>query len=669
MGKINEIQDFIVSAQEGDLHQLIYKKVYGGSSGCTININGTTVQMGANSSIDVAVTSVSGGTGCFLGGYRPNIQGDELKYKWRPNTFVSIWNTSLTSAGSSTASQVRLPLISTGSYDFRVEWGDGTSDRITVWNQAQATHTYATAGVYQVVITGRLHGFRFNNGGDRLKLLEILKWGVGFRLGATNSHFFGCANLDLSQVEDILDTTGVVSFLQLFRGCSRLSIVNNINSWNTSNITTFESAFRASQNFNSDIGKWDTSNVTTMAFMFDTANSNIWGVFNQNIGNWDTSKVTAMNAMFQQQLNFNQDISTKEVTVGSNTYTAWDTSNVTTISSMFNIVGNIGTFNQNIGNWNTSKVTTMNSMFQSQPNFNQDISTKEVTVGSNTYTAWDTSNVTNMAFMLNAGAGNIGTFNQNIGNWNTSKVTAMNTMFQRQIYFNQDIGTKVVTVSGSSYVAWDTSNVTTINGMFNCTASDGVFNNGGSPTIGNWNTSKVTLMGQLFTGQPYFNQDIGTKSVTVSATTYSAWSVSAVTNMNFMFYTYDPTTTGRLAGSFNNSGSTSINNWDMIRVTSATDMFNYQIGFNQPIGNWNISGVTSFSSTGTTQGFMFGKTSDDYSSANYDALLIGWATRNVRPNQLLNMGTIKYSSAAVSARSVLTSAPNNWTIIDGGLES
>lgn len=99
-------------------------------------------------------------------------------------------------------------------------------------------------------------------------------------------------------------------------------------------------------------------------------------------------------------------------------------------------------------------------------------------------------------------------------------------------------------------------------------------------------------------------------------------------------------------------------------------MFNYQIGFNQPINNWNISGVTTFSSTGSTigtEGFMFGKTFNDYSSANYDALLIGWSARNVRPNQLLNMGTIKYSSAAVSARNVLTSAPNNWTIVDGGL--
>jgi hypothetical protein len=38
----------------------------------------------------------------------------------------------------------------------------------------------------------------------------------------------------------------------------------------------------------------------------------------------------------------------------------------------------------------------------------------------------------------------------------------------------------------------------------------------------------------------------------------------------------------------------------------------------------------------------------------------------VLPNEAINFGTTKYSSAAVAARAILTSAPNNWTIIDGG---
>ena len=671
MPSINNLNQFLVPAQDSFLYQLVYNKVYGGNTGCTVNINGTTVQMGANSSIDILVETISGGTGCLVSGDRPYIFGDSPQYKYVPQTFVSVWDTSRTSTGSSTATQVRLPLISTGTYNFIVDWGDGSTDRITVWNQAQTTHTYTTAGTYQVTITGTIQGFRFAATGDRLKLLSVFKWGTAFRLGGNGQYFDGCSNLDLSEVEDVLNLGGITSFSLAFRNCTRLGVVNRMNEWDVSNITTFASTFQLCPNFNTYIGDWNTSNVTDMSRTFDaSAGGSTTGKFNQDISKWNTSKVTTLRTMFQQQPEFNQDISTKVVTVNGSSYIAWDTLNVTDMAFMLLAgTGNEGKFNQNIGNWNTSKVTTMQSMLNNQPNFNQDISTKVVTVGGSSYIAWDTLNVTSMSNMMALVGNNalIGSFNQNVSNWNTTKVTTMSGLFAGQRKFNQDVGTKVVTVSGSSYIAWDTSNVTTMSLMFSNTQADGEFNNGGSSSIGNWNTNKVTSMSTLFTGQPYFNQDIGTKQVTVSATTYSAWTVSAVTNMSYMFFTYDPTTTGKLAGSFNNSESTSINNWDRRRVTDATDMFNYQTGFNQPIENWNISGVTSFSFTGLTSGFMFGKTSNDYSSANYDALLIGWAARNVRPNQLLNMGTIKYSSAAVSARSVLTSAPNNWTIIDGGL--
>jgi hypothetical protein len=63
---------------------------------------------------------------------------------------------------------------------------------------------------------------------------------------------------------------------------------------------------------------------------------------------------------------------------------------------------------------------------------------------------------------------------------------------------------------------------------------------------------------------------------------------------------------------------------------------------------------------------MLGKTDTDYSSTNYDALLNGWASRTVVSARSINFGTIKYSSAASASRSILTSAPNNWTIVDGG---
>ena len=83
-------------------------------------------------------------------------------------------NTNNTSAGSSTSTQFKLPLVFSGTLNAVVNWGDGTSSTITAWNQAEVTHTYAIAGLYDIKITGVLRGWQFNNGGDRLKILNII---------------------------------------------------------------------------------------------------------------------------------------------------------------------------------------------------------------------------------------------------------------------------------------------------------------------------------------------------------------------------------------------------------------------------------------------------------------------------------------------------------------
>jgi surface protein len=585
------------------------------------------------------------------------------------NSFDFVVKTDNISTGSSTAAQFKLPFVSNGIYNCTVYWGDGTSDIITAWDQAQTTHTYATAGTYNVSITGTCNGWRFANAGDRLKLLSVGWWGVDFRLGATDRQFDNCANLDLSKVRDVLDLTGTTSFTSLFFGNGSLTKINRVNEWDTSNITSLQSTFLFCFNFNDNLGNWNTSNVTNMDSTFRGQ-----GIFNDaGVGNWDTGKVTTMFRMFEDKNRFNQDLGN------------WNTSNVTNMSRMFFIAtatNNKGVFNNaGIGNWNTSKVTNMQSMFWNQANFNQDISTRVVTVGLNTYTAWDTLNVVDMAFMfgnLNNNAGNSGAFNQNIGNWNTSKVTLINQMFQLQPNFNQDISTKVVTVGASTYTAWDTLNVTNMTAMFYGSFPEtiGTFNQ----NIGNWNTSKVTTIWQMFTRQPNFNQDISTKTVTVGASTYTAWNTSNITDMRDVFLIGNDST-----GSFNqnisNWNTSKVTNmismfrrqpnfnqnigiWDVSKVTNMTAMLLNTTNFNQNLGNWNISLVTSFNST-TDPAITFAD-GIGLSTANYDALLIGWASRPVQPNLAINFGTIKYSSAAVAARAILTSAPNNWTIVDGG---
>ena len=110
-----------------------------------------------------------------------------------PFPFEFTINTANTSTGSTTTTQFRLPLTTSTGLDISVDWGDGTKSKITSHTSPDVTHTYSVAGTYNVKITGKLVGWRFDNGGDRLKLLNISKWGV---LQINNpSVFYGCANL------------------------------------------------------------------------------------------------------------------------------------------------------------------------------------------------------------------------------------------------------------------------------------------------------------------------------------------------------------------------------------------------------------------------------------------------------------------------------------------
>jgi surface protein len=278
------------------------------------------------------------------------------------------------------------------------------------------------------------------------------------------------------------DTSNVTDMFGLFQNQKE---IDDISKWNTSKVKNMALMFFSATYFNQDISTkivnkgqdneyiaWDTSNVTDMTAMFNGAKN-----FNQNIGNWNTSKVTNMSFMFYGVSSFNHDISTKFVNLDQDeyqtssvskmmkefftsnfftdlndkniqkTYVAWNTSNVTDMAYMF---ASALVFNKNIGNWNTDKVTNMEAMFSYTNKFNQDISTKQVNLQTEKYTAWNTSNVNNMSSMFDGAK----KFNQNISNWNTSKVSNMSYMFDSSEEFNQNV------------LSWDLTSLKNATDMF-----------------------------------------------------------------------------------------------------------------------------------------------------------------------------------------------------------
>jgi len=355
--------------------------------------------------------------------------------------FTSTWDTTLTETGSSNSTTISLPLESTGTYNFTVDWGDGNQNNVTNGTSIFSNHTYATAGLYQINISGTIIGFIFNNTGDKSKIIDIGQWG-DLNLGNSGMYFYGCSNLTISAT-DILNISGTTYMRSAFNGASSLTSIPNMSNWDMSNVTDISAMFFRAFVFNQNLSSWNTSSVTVISSIFSYA----WA-FNGNISSWDVSKVTDMSSMFFAATAFNQPIG------------SWDTHNVTTMESMF---VNAAAFNQNISGWNVSSVTNMYNMFFGATAFNQPIGN------------WDTHNVTTMlATFYGATA-----FNQNISGWNTSSVTIMNSMFYQASSFNQPIGN------------WDTHNVTNMRAMFNGATA---FNQ----NLSSWNVSNVTIATDMF---------------------------------------------------------------------------------------------------------------------------------------------------------------------------
>ena len=145
--------------------------------------------------------------------------------------FSSTWTVGDAAYGDGDKS-ITLPLVIGFTYDFSVDWGDGSSDIITAWNQAEKTHVYADAGNYTVTLSGVAQSWKFANAGDKDKITSVVNFG---NMGWTSlvSAFYGCSKMT-SFSGGATDT--VTSMALMFYNAQALTSLD-LSSFDTSSVT------------------------------------------------------------------------------------------------------------------------------------------------------------------------------------------------------------------------------------------------------------------------------------------------------------------------------------------------------------------------------------------------------------------------------------------------
>ena len=602
-----------------------------------------------------------------------------------------------------------------------VDWGDGTTQTIS---SQLPTRTYG-AGITDVTIK-IIGSFTTYGPGQSVltnagKLSECVSFGSipltsisgAFRYATnltsvpatipstvTNLNFVFDGASNFNSDISLWDTSNVTGMLATFYGASKFNSPINTNGvcWNTSKVTTMSEMFYGCSLFNQDISLWDVSKVTTMAGMFNSATN-----FNKNISGWNTALVSTMLNMFSGCSVFNQNVST------------WNVSSLTTSSFMFRQASQ---FNQPFVNGsilfqnsNASTISIINNndadfsldgnftieWWQYQTDFNA--SPRIFSIGTSSSAkigfeiqgsgAYYTNLIINgtpynfalstsyayknqwIHFAIVRNSGTIKLFKNGTqlgSNLSNSEIISTSA-------FPLVIGNETISVSNNTQFGGNITNFRWVKGnavytsnfvpsttalynvagtklLFQTSSSLSVYNDSAvsGKTINNnntqwssltplttWSSTLLTNTSRMFEKASNFNQIIN-------------WNVPNVSNMSLMFSE---------CFQFNQD----LSYWNVSNVTNMNSMFIYATSFNQDISNWNISNVTNMSNMLIPSGMDI---------INYSKILIKWSFLSVKSGVTFAVGSdsglgSKYYSNVAAYKSILTSPPNNWNIIDDGI--
>ena len=594
--------------------------------------------------------------------------------------FNTTWQT------TSPNESITIPTIE-GGYNYDVDWGDGTTGGTYTGN---AIHEYATAGIYEVRITGDFPRIHFDSARDKDKIQSIDQWG-SIVWQSFESAFRGCTKLTYNAT-DAPNLSQVKSLDRMFNDCNSFDAAN-LNDWEVSTVESMEFLFSGATVFNGMIDQWDVSKVEQFVNMFSDALA-----FNQDISNWtiNNNKNVIMAGMFASTEVFNQPIG------------KWDVSRVTSVKDMFL---KSEAFDYSLASWDISNMIDMGSMLDrsefSQANYDatligwatlEDGESKIPTgitldvdatyclaeevralLTGDTYkwtindegklcesdafiTTWqiNSSNEeivipvpgTGLDFDVDWGDGMI--TNESEEAYHTYVSPGTYTIrvlgdFQ-QIRFNGNADRrKILTIEQWGSNQWtsmesafkgcslleinardvpDLSIATSMESMFE---NGACIDNGGS--LGNWDVSHITIMDSMFRSA-YMVENI------------NSWDVSSVRSIDYIF-------------SGNEDFNEPLDQWDTRNIESAVGAFSNMKNFDQSLGDWDISKASDFTDIFTGSG--------NFSTTHYDATLKGWATLDegetaIPTNVMYSDAGLTYCAAAYERNELDTTY--QWNIVD-----
>ena len=231
--------------------------------------------------ITAGVVGQKGRTGSLNVNINRDLPANEVFLKIEssnPDVYVSeivndasfVFNVKTDNTGTSNNDQFTLPLVTSFNIlTASVDWGDGNTNLISSSAQVTKTHTYSSAGSYTVKMTQTIgtvgiKGFKFNNGGDKLKILNVENWG-NINFDQPNV-FSGCANLTCT-APDFPFAIGDASST-IFQSCAAITSMD-ITRWDVSSMTNIGFFFNGCTNLSDfDASGWDVGNVTNTNGLF-----------------------------------------------------------------------------------------------------------------------------------------------------------------------------------------------------------------------------------------------------------------------------------------------------------------------------------------------------------------------------------------------------------------